>query len=104
MIGILNGDDSAAQLRVLAAQIGRELLLGLRGSDHQNFMYAFERVRDLIKILPIGGRLLTAVRALAAVSALMLAVRMDHGVRLFGRRELPNGRALMIDPDDGVIV
>jgi hypothetical protein len=35
---------------------------------------------------------------------LMLAVRMDHGVRLFGRRELPNGRALMIDPDDGVIV
>src|SRR5258706_8009001 len=47
MIGILNGDDGAAQLRVLAAQKACELLFGLRGSDHQNFMYAFERVRDL---------------------------------------------------------
>src|ERR1700737_4629737 len=85
MIGILNGDDGAAQPRVLAAQIGSELLLGLRGSDHQNFMYAFERVRDLVKKMLIGGRLVTAVRALAAVYALMLVVSMDHGVRLLGR-------------------
>ena len=104
MIGILYGDDGAAQLRVLVAQIARELLLGLRGSDHQNFMHAFERVRDLIKKMLIGRRLVPAVRALAAVHALMLIVRMNHGARLLGRRELPCGRPLMIDPDDGMIV
>ncbi len=67
-------------------------------------MRAFERVRDLLKKMLVGGRLVAAVRALAAVSALLLAARMDHGVRLLGRRELPSGRPLMIDPDDGVIV
>ena len=67
-------------------------------------MNAFERMRDLIKKMLIGGRLVAAVRALAAVYALMLAVRMDHGIHLFGRRELPSGRALMIDPDDGMKV
>ena len=46
MIGVLDGDDGAAQLRVFVAQIARELLLGLRGSDHQNLVHALERVRD----------------------------------------------------------
>jgi hypothetical protein len=34
----------------------------------------------------------------------MLVLRMNHRVRLLGRGELPDGRSLMIDPDDGVIV
>jgi hypothetical protein len=34
----------------------------------------------------------------------MLIMRVDHRVRLLGRRELPSGRPLMIDPDHGVIM
>jgi hypothetical protein len=104
MIGILDGDDSVSQLRVLVAQIARELLLGLRGPDHQNLVHAFKRVRDFIKEAMIGGRLVAAVRALAAVHALMLVMRMDYRTRLLGRRELPNGRSLMIDPYHRVIM
>ena len=104
MIRVLDGDDGAAQLRILFAQVARELLLGLRRSDHQNFMHAFECVRDFIKEMMIGGRLVTAVRALAAMYALMLVLRVDHRIRLLGRCELPSGRLLMIDPNDGVKV
>jgi hypothetical protein len=67
-------------------------------------VHAFERVRDFIEEVMIGGRLVAAVRALAAVYALMLVMRVDYRVRLLGRRELPSGRSLMIDPDNGVIV
>lgn len=104
VIGILNRDDGAAQLRVFVPQVARELLLGLSRSDHQNFMHAFERLRDFIKELAIGGRLVAAMGTLSAVYALMLIVRMDHGIRLFRRCELPSGCLLMIDPNDGVIM
>ena len=62
------------------------------------------RVRDIIEIMAIGGGLMAAVRALAAVHALMLVMRMDHGARLFGGGEVPGGRLLMVYPDDGMIV
>jgi hypothetical protein len=52
----------------------------------------------------IGGRLMTAVRALAAMYALMLVMRVDHRTRLLRRRELPNGCLLMIDSNNGVKV
>jgi len=32
----------------------------------------------------------------------MLVVRMNNRVRLLGRRELPSGRPLMVDPYHGV--
>jgi len=100
VIGILDGDDAAAQLRVLVAQVVRELLLGLRGPDDENFMDALQRVRDIVEVMPIRGRLVAAVRALAAVDSLVLIMRVDHRARLLGRGELPDGRPLMIDPDD----
>jgi hypothetical protein len=59
-------------------------------------------VRDFIEEVRIGGRLVPAMRALAAMHALMLVTSMDHGARLFGRGELPCGRLLMIDPNDCV--
>jgi hypothetical protein len=34
----------------------------------------------------------------------MLVIRMNDRIRLFGGREMPNGRLLMIDPNDGVIM
>jgi hypothetical protein len=42
-------------------------------------------VRDLIEELVIDGRLVAAVRALAAVHALMLVVRVDDRIGLLGR-------------------
>jgi len=102
VIGILDGDDGAPQRRMLVTQILRELLFGLRGTDHQNFMHAVECARDFIKEVWIGGRLVAAMRALAAMHTLMLVASMDHGARLFGRGELPRGGLLMIDPNDCV--
>lgn len=100
MIRILDGDDGAPQRRMLVAQILRELLFGLRGTDHQNLMHTVERVRDLIEEMRIGRRLVTSMRALAAMHPLMLVAGMDYGAGLFGGSELPGGRLLMIDPDD----
>jgi hypothetical protein len=65
---------------------------------------AFERVRDLLKKMLIGRRLVPTVGALAAVHALMLVMRVNHRARLLDRCELPCGRPLMIDPDHGVKV
>jgi hypothetical protein len=44
------------------------------------------------------------MRAFAAVHALMLVMRMDHGAGLLRGGEVPGGRLLMIDPNDGMIV
>lgn len=102
MIGILDGDDRFPQRGVLVAQIVRELLFGLRGTDQENLMYAIEGVNDFVKEVWIGGRFVTAVRALAAVHTLVLVVSMNHGARLFGGCELPGGRLLMVDPNDSM--
>ena len=89
---------------MLVPQIVGELLLGLRRSDHQNFVCSLEGVRNVIKILTIGRRFVAAVSALAAVYALMLIVRVNHAARLFGRGEMPSRRLLMIDPNYSMIV
>jgi hypothetical protein len=104
MIGVLDGDDAAAQLRMFLTQVVRELLLGLRRPDYQYLVRALESLCNFIKKLVIGGRFVAAVIGLAAVYTLMLVMRMDHGVRLLRRGEMPGGRLLVIDPNDGVIV
>lgn len=104
MVGTLDGDYGTAQLRMLVPQIVGELLLGLCGSDHQNFVCAVEGVRNVIKILTIGRRFVAAVSAFAAVYALMLIVRVNHAARLFGRGEMPCRRLLVIDPNYSMIV
>src|ERR1700722_2811077 len=67
MIGSLDGNDAAAELRVLVAQKGCELLLGLRGPDHENLVRPLERVRGVIEKVPIGGRFVAAVGAFSVV-------------------------------------
>jgi hypothetical protein len=104
MVGGFDGDDGAAQRRMLVAQVGGEFLLGLRGPHQQYFVCAVERMGDFRKEPRIGRRLVSAVSALAAVDALMLIGCVDDGVRLFGRCEMPSCCFLMIEPDDGVIV
>lgn len=104
MVGILDGDDGTAQLRMLVTQIVCEVLLGLRRSDHQNFVCTLEGVRDVIKKMAIGKRLVAAVSAFAAVYALMLIMCVDHAARLFGRSEMPGRRLLMIDPNYSMIM
>lgn len=104
MVGTFNGDDGAAQGRVLVAQVGRKLLLGLRRPDHQNFVRALERMRGVIEKMAVGRRLVTAVGAFAVMHALMLFMRVNNGALLLGRRELPNSRLLMVDPNDRMVV
>jgi hypothetical protein len=104
MIGVLDGNNAAAQLRVFFMQVARELLFGLRRPDYQDLMCALERLCNFIKKLVIGGGFVAAMIALAAVYTLVLVMRMDHGVRLLGGGEVPSGRLLVIDPNDGVIV
>ena len=67
-------------------------------------MGAGERLRDVIEKMMIGAGSMTAVRALAAVYPLMLIFRVHLGLFLFGRREVPRGRLLMIDPNNRMIV
>lgn len=104
MVGVLDRDDGSAQLRMLVAQVAREFLFALRGSHQQNFVRAIKRVGYICEEMRVGGGLVAAMRTLSAVHALMLIMRMDHAVRLLGRRELPHGRPLMINPNDCMIV
>src|ERR1700688_508928 len=104
MIGTLDGDDAAAQLRVLVAQVGCEFLLGLRRPDHENLVRSLERLRGVIEKVAIGGRLVATMGAFAAVHAFMLIMRMDVGARLLGRSEMPDRRLLVVDPNDRMIV
>jgi hypothetical protein len=104
VVGSLDRDDGFSQQRLLVAQISGELLLGLCGTDQQNFMGASQRFGDIIEKMMISAGSVTAVRALAAVNALMLILRVYHRLFLFCRREVPGGRLLMIDPYNGMIV
>jgi hypothetical protein len=104
MVGTLDGDDGAAQVRMFVSQKNGELLLGLRGTDDQNFMCPSESMRHFLKKPRIGGSLVSAMSALAAMNVLMLIVRVDHGAGLLGGGELPGCCLLMIDPNDGVKV
>jgi hypothetical protein len=81
-----------------------EFLLGLCGTDHENFVGALEGMRHLLKELTVGRRLVAAVRALAAVHALMLIVRANHAGRLVRGSEVPGGRLLMIDPNYSMVM
>jgi len=85
MIGVFDGDDGLSELRVLVAQIGGELLLGLRGTDQQNLMRTAQGLGDIIEKMVVGRRLVTAVSAFAAVNALMLIFGADLGLFLRGR-------------------
>ena len=104
MVRGLDGDHRSAQRCVLGFEECRELLLGLRRADHQNLVRTGECLRNFIEKPVIRGRLVAAVRALAAVHPLMLLMCMDDAVGLFRGGELPDGRLLMIDPNDGMIV
>jgi hypothetical protein len=104
MVGTLDCDDGAAQVRMFVSQKIGELLFGLRGTHDQNFMRAFECERHVFKKSRIAGRLVPAVSALAAMDLLMLIMCADHGAGLLGRCELPSGRLMVIDPNDGVKV
>jgi hypothetical protein len=67
-------------------------------------MGAAQGLRDIIEKMMIGLRFVTAMRALAAVDALVLVLRMHHGLFLFRWREMPCGCFLVIYPNDGVVV
>ena len=63
----------------------------------QRFGNFFEETR-------VGGIFVTAVRALATVGLLVLAVCVHHGALFFGGRELPRGGLLVIEPYDGMVI
>lgn len=104
MVGVLDRDDGRAQLRMLVAQVAREFLFALRGSHQQNFVRAIKRVGYIREEMRVGRGLVATMRTFSAVHALMLIMRMNHAVRLLGRRELPHGRPLMINPNGCMIV
>src|SRR5450432_3556755 len=89
MVGSFDRHDEFSQLRIFVAKISGELLLGLSGTNQQNLMGASQCLGDVIEKMMIGGRSMTAMRALAAVDPLMLIFRMHHGLFLFGRRKVP---------------
>src|ERR1700722_6974369 len=104
MIGGFDRHDGFAQRWMFVAKIGGKLLLGLRRADQQYLMGARQRFGNILEKMRIGGRSMTAMRALAAVNPLMLVLRMHHGFFLLGRREVPGGCLLMIDPNNCMIV
>jgi len=64
MISIFNGNNGAAQRRVLVTQVGRELLLGLRGPNYQNFVRTLERARGVIDLeMPVEWNLKRIAKA-----------------------------------------
>jgi len=104
VIGAFDCDDGLPKLRVFIAQIGGELLLGLCGANHQDFVGTAQGLRNIIEKMMIGRRLVTAVCALAAVNPLVLILGTHHGLFLFRRGEMPRGCLLVIDPNDGMVV
>jgi hypothetical protein len=104
MIGIFDRDDGPPELRIFIAKIARELLLGLRRSDQQDFMGPREGMGDIIEEVMIRGRSVSAMRALSAVNPLVLILRVNPALFLFRGVEVPCGCVLMIDPNNRMVV